>query len=135
MKPPTCSNATLRRFPFETISFETMTDMRKVYYKLDGDDRNHSIKLPEDEATIEVLKSAVKKKWPNVLRDVDKGELRVFVVVAAAAAAAAQPNSNNELDNERKISELDHSPTTSTNALIVSWPQPQPLQLFKLVFR
>jgi hypothetical protein len=95
----------------------------KVWYKLEGNDQNHSIKLPEDEATIEELKSAVKKKWPNELRDVDEGKLRVF-----AAAAAANPNSNDQLANEKNILEVVPLPTTPTYALNVAlpWHQQQP---------
>jgi hypothetical protein len=101
---------------------------------LEGDDQNHSIKLPEDEATIEELKSAVKKKWPNALRDIDEGELRVFA--AAAAAAAANPNSNNQLANEMNIFEVVPLPTIHTqHALNIALPlqqQPPPPSLPQL---
>jgi hypothetical protein len=82
-------------------------------------------------------------RWSNKLKDLDAGTRRVFGA-AAAALHAANPNSDNELlAHEKNILELEHPPTTPTNALIVAWPQPrhvqqqqrQLLQLFKLAFR
>ena len=49
--------------------------------------------------------------------------------MAGLACASTNPNSDNELlAHEKNILELEHPPTTPTNALIVAWPQPRHVQ-------